>query len=64
MQELLAENSKRIRAFTVKDLLHIGDMNIIPFFVDHSAYHANMFLFENKLTGHTVYNGLMYLDHP
>ena len=54
MQELLAENSKRIRAFTVKDLLHIGDMNIIPFFVDHSAYHANMFLFENKLTGHTV----------
>lgn len=27
-------------------------MNIIPFFVDHSAYHANMFLFEGA--GHTV----------
>lgn len=53
MQELLSENSGRIRTFTPGKLLNIGDMNVIPFFVDHSAYHANMFLFENKVTGHT-----------
>ncbi|MBR3624216.1 MAG: MBL fold metallo-hydrolase, partial [Selenomonadaceae bacterium] len=54
MQELLSENNGRIRKFTPGKLLNIGDMNVIPFFVDHSAYHANMFLFENKVTGHTV----------
>ncbi len=53
MQELLSENSGRIRTFTPGKLLNIGDMNVIPFFVDHSAYHANMFLFENKVTRHT-----------
>lgn len=54
MQELLANRDERIRTFTPGKLLNIGDMNVIPFFVDHSAYHANMFLFESKLTGHTV----------
>lgn len=54
MQELLSENNGRIRTFIPGKLFHIGDMNIIPFFVDHSAYHANMFLFESKATGHTV----------
>ena len=54
MQELLSDNNGRIRLFTPGALLSLGDMNVIPFFVDHSAYHANMFLFENKVTGHTV----------
>ena len=54
MQELLANSSGRIQDLTLGKLFTIGDMNIVPFFVDHSAYHANMFLFESKITGHTV----------
>ena len=54
MQKLLSDNNGRIRTFTLGKLLSLGDMNVIPFFVDHSAYHANMFLFESKSTGHTV----------
>ncbi len=52
MQELLANRDGRIQTFTPGKLFSVGDMNIIPFFVDHSAYHANMFLFEGA--GHTV----------
>ena len=54
MQEMLSSGNERIRTFTPGKLLTIGDMNIIPFFVDHSAYHANMFLFESRITNHTV----------
>ena len=54
MQKLLSNNSGRIRLFIPGKMFNLGDMNIIPFFVDHSAYHANMFLFESKATGHTV----------
>ena len=45
MQELLADHSGRIHTFTPGKLFHIGDMNIVPFFVDHSAYRATMYLF-------------------
>ena len=56
MQELLDNHDGRIYTFRPKrgNVLTIGNMNVIPFFVDHSAYHANMFLFESKATGHTV----------
>ena len=56
MQELLDNHEGRIHTFKPRrgNVLTVGDMNIIPFFVDHSAYHANMFLFESKATGHTV----------
>ena len=54
MQELLANHDGRICTFRPKrgNFLTVGDMKIIPFFVDHSAYHANMFLFEGA--GHTI----------
>ena len=52
MQELLANKSGRIHTFTPGKRFTLGDMQVIPFFVDHSAYHANMFLFEGA--GHTI----------
>ena len=57
MQELLANRDGRIHTFTptVGTIISLGenkDMKIRPFFVDHSAYHANMFLFEGA--GHTI----------
>jgi len=52
MQELLADNNGRIHPFTAGKTLRIGDISVHTFFVDHSAYHANMFLFEGA--GHTI----------
>ena len=52
MQELLADNNGRIHPFTAGETLRIGDISVHTFFVDHSAYHANMFLFEGA--GHTI----------
>ena len=57
MQELLANRDGRIHTFApaVGTIITLGekkDMEIRPFFVDHSAYHANMFLFEGA--GHTI----------
>ena len=57
MQELLENRDGRIHTFTpaIGEVITLGekkDMTIIPFFVDHSAYHANMFLFEGA--GHTI----------
>ncbi len=46
MQELLANHDGRIHPYRADETLRIGDMSIHTFFVDHSAYHANMFLFE------------------
>ena len=54
MQKLTENVNGRIRPFTPGETINIGDMLVSPFFVDHSAYHANMFLFESKVTGHTV----------
>ena len=52
MQQLLANDNGRIHSFTAREILRTGDMKIYTFFVDHSAYHANMFLFEGA--GHTI----------
>lgn len=46
MQEILGNMKGRIHTFTPGEDFTIGDIKIIPFFVDHSAYHANMLLFE------------------
>ena len=52
MQELLADHNGRIHPFTAGKTLRVGDISVHTFFVDHSAYHANMFLFEGA--GHTI----------
>ncbi len=46
MNALLADADGRIHVFVPPTPFFVGDMKITPFFVDHSAYHANMFLIE------------------
>ncbi len=46
MEELLTNPDGRIHSFIPPKSFTIGDMTVTPFFVDHSAYHANMFLIE------------------
>ena len=52
MQDLLANRDGRIHDLKSGQTIALKDMSITPFFVDHSAYHANMFLFEGA--GHTI----------
>jgi ribonuclease J len=52
MNELLADADGRIHTFVPPTPFLVGDMKITPFFVDHSAYHANMFLIE--ASGQTI----------
>ena len=46
MNALLKNADGRIRTFVPPKAFTVGDMTVTPFFVDHSAYHANMFLIE------------------
>ncbi len=46
MTALLANTDGRIQTFVPPESFTVGDMTVTPYFVDHSAYHANMFLIE------------------
>ena len=52
MNALLKNADGRIRTFVPPKAFTVGDMTVTPFFVDHSAYHANMFLIEAE--GQTI----------
>ncbi len=53
MNGLLKGEGGRLHTFVPPEPFTVGDMRITPFFADHSAYRANMFLIEAE--GRTIF---------